>query len=144
MKFNLSAPNLICICVDEAAERTFVGRLYHYYQKSPIFFQNADEVSRVMEKLCDDIDYPQMTVNLREFHVEGKEKTEKPELVKQQGADDLMKESGKVGTFFLAVTSRRQACWQGEIYFLEEDEKCFFQSYIEMWAIIQKHYVKES
>lgn len=41
-RINLSSPNLISICVDEKKSGEISGRMYHYYQKEPLLFQNIE------------------------------------------------------------------------------------------------------
>ena len=58
-KINISAPNLINICVDNNEQKEISGRLYHCYQEEPVLFANVVELIREIESLFDRIAFPQ-------------------------------------------------------------------------------------
>ena len=66
-KINISAPNLLNICVDQREEGKISGRLYHCYKKEPIVFCDVVELIREAEKLFDAIGFPQASTKTRSF-----------------------------------------------------------------------------
>ena len=49
-KLNISASNIVNVCIDniDGVERS--GRFYCYYSKDPIFFRSIHELFRYMER----------------------------------------------------------------------------------------------
>ena len=62
-----AAPNLCNICIDRVERGECAGRLYHYYQLQPHRFSSQCEVFRLIDQLCDRLNYPQCSDELRSF-----------------------------------------------------------------------------
>ena len=45
---------------------------------------------------------------------------------------EVMANQGKIGTFITNVRFRQNAEWQGELFWVEQDEKTFFSNTLEM------------
>ena len=58
----MTAPDLMCVCIDERGAAGSSGRLYHRYGKEPGLFQNEYQLLTLMEELMDRIGYPQASV----------------------------------------------------------------------------------
>ena len=71
---NISAPNLVVICIDENDSEERDGSIYHCYSSEPRKFSSIVELIRIMEEFFDDIAYPQASTMTRYFqHTEKKE-----------------------------------------------------------------------
>ena len=64
---NISAPNLVVICIDENDSEERTGRMYHCYSSEPRKFFSVVELIRIMEEFFDDIAYPQASTMTRYF-----------------------------------------------------------------------------
>ena len=63
----MTAPDLMCVCIDERGAAGSSGRLYHRYGKEPGLFQNEYQLLTLMEELMDRIGYPQASVEMRSY-----------------------------------------------------------------------------
>lgn len=120
-RINISVPNLVNICVDQKQAGEISGRLYHCYSAEPIKFLNIIELLREMEKLFDAIVFPQASTKTRCFvEKTGKKETfsQKPERVAL--GQDIVKETGAVGTFVTDVRFRQNSTWQGVFWCAEK------------------------
>ena len=122
-RVNISAPNLINICIDTVDNNDVSGRLYHYYKKEPVPFYSIVELIRVMEELYNEIGFPQASTKLRQF-VE--DEVQRPYGVKRPDRvitpEQLLEPNGEKGTFITQVKYRQNSNWQGEVYWVEKQE----------------------
>ena len=126
-RFNISAPNLINICVDENHHGEISGRMYHCYSEEPVRFVNIVELIREAEKLFDTIAFPQASTKTRQFAEESRKQTapmKRPMKVVHQ--EDVAGNAGELGTFITSVRFRQNSTWQGEIYWVEKEEMSRF------------------
>ena len=86
---NISAPNLVNICVDSMDSGVYHGRLYHKYQQEPLRFNDVGALFQTMEKLFDECGYPQNTTQSRTFYRK-KEKSVIKEMVPDIDVTDIM------------------------------------------------------
>ena len=122
-RINISAPNLINICVDEKQNDEISGRMYHCYSIEPVRFANIIELIRVTENLFDAIAFPQASTKTRKFVEEESDAlgfSQKPERVVHQ--EEVVKNTGKIGTFITTVRFRQNSTWQGEFYWVEQEQ----------------------
>ena len=116
-----SAANVITMCVDEASSYEVKGRLYHSFAKDAIPFCDVITVIRTIADVCNMISYPQSTVHMRSLTE--KPEPELPHYNKEEPLvprETVLNERGKCATFCIAVTSRTNANWQGELYWAEQ------------------------
>lgn len=73
LNINISAPNLISVCVDTSDRGEFSGRLYQCYSEEPWCFENVVQLLHLMDKLYDCISYPQASTESRSFIKRDKE-----------------------------------------------------------------------
>lgn len=73
-KLNVSASNIVNVCIDniDGVERS--GRFYCYYSKDPIFFRSIHELFRYMERFMNELNFPQSSTELRTYE----DKQQKP------------------------------------------------------------------
>ena len=122
-RINISAPNLLNICVDRKEGGDISGRMYHCYQEEPVLFQNVIELIREAEKLFDKIGFPQASTRSRSFGEKAEEiyaPSRRPEKTVAQ--EQVVSHQGRRGTFVTSVRLRQNATWQGEFYWTEQEE----------------------
>lgn len=127
--------NLVCLCVDDATGQDVQGRIFHGYSEKEIAFHTIIEVLGELEKLFEEIRYPQATVHIRKFvGTQTYDKADKAERVMTN--EEILCRRGVLGTFLLTVDSRQNASWQGEIYWMESEETHMFDSEMELFSFI--------
>lgn len=118
-RVNISAPNLMNICIDEIDSGELRGRLYHCYSAEPIEFPNVVHLVVEMESLCDAIRFPQASTKTRTFFEETVVYADKPEKLVDQ--KEIIKHTGKKGTFITHIKFRQNSSWQGEFFWAEKE-----------------------
>ena len=123
---NVSAPNLMNICIDEKADGKISGRLYHCYQQEPVFFCDVVELIREAEKLFDGIGFPQASTMTRSFAEAKGMVGEKEKLQKVRSQQEIIGYTGEKGTFITNIRFRQSSTWQGDVCCMETGEvRCF-------------------
>ena len=138
---NISAPNLVVICIDENDSEERTGRMYHCYSSEPRKFFSGVELIRIMEEFFDDIAYPQASTMTRYFqNTEKKENVryckDLPEKVAEQ--KEIIGYRGKKGTLITYVQFRQNSDWQGQISWPEKKRVCRFGSTLEFVKILSE------
>ena len=64
IRFNLAAPDLLCICVDDRQHGESSGRVYCCYSREAMHFAHEYQLIKIIERLLDRIDYPQSSVKI--------------------------------------------------------------------------------
>ncbi len=127
----MTAPDLMCVCIDERGAAGSSGRLYHRYGKEPGLFQNEYQLLTLMEELMDRIGYPQASVEMRSYGKKNPEtgRGENPPAV---SAEEVAGQQGRCATFLVHVQYRQNATWQGEIFWAERQRLQTFRSALEL------------
>lgn len=136
-RFNISAPNLVNICVDKNHHGEISGRMYHCYSEEPVRFLNIVELIREAEKLFDAIAFPQASTKTRQFTEESRKQTapmERP--VKMMRQEDVAANAGELGTFITTVRFRQNSTWQGEFFWVEKEENRQFVNMLDFIRLI--------
>ena len=131
-QINISAPNLVAICVDEVEHGEISGRLYHCYQQEPVLFFNVIELLREMEELFDTIGFPQASTKTRSFLEKEQQRATqvtRPERVVVQ--TDIIQNTGGKGTFVTNVRYRQNSTWQGNFFWMEQEKQVEFSNTLE-------------
>lgn len=136
---NISAPNLVVICIDESGGEERAGRMYHCYSSEPRKFSSIVELIRIMEEFFDDISYPQASTMTRHFRSTEREEhvrysKDLPEKVAEQ--KEIIDYRGKKGTFITYVQFRQNSDWQGQISWPERKRVYRFGSTLEFIKIL--------
>ena len=118
-KVNISAPNLMNICIDANDNGELRGRLYHCYKEEPVSFQNVVQLVVEMEGLCDSINFPQASTKTRSFIETKSVYGERPPKLLEQ--TEIIRHTGEKGTFITHIKFRQNSTWQGEIFWAEQD-----------------------
>lgn len=134
-RINISAPNLVNICIDRAAAGFYQGRFYHKYQKEPQTFCDVKGLFSLMEALFDKCGYPQSSTQDRLFQ-EKKEKNTAKGASQVADIDQVLNQNGDLATFVVHVKHRQHSTWQGEVVWAEKNEKRTFRSALELLKLI--------
>lgn len=132
---NVSAPNLVNVCIDGAESQFYHGRLYHKYQLEPRLFKDVREMLRIMEELFDLCGYPQSSTQNRSFQ-DKKEKSTAKGASQVADMDYVLNQNGDLATFVVHVKYRQHSTWQGEVVWAEKNEKRTFRSALELLKLI--------
>lgn len=129
---NISAPNLLNICVDSNHNGEVRGRVYHCYNLEPIVFFNVIELVREAEQFFDDIAFPQASTKTRSL-IEKDNKTiiqvRRPEKVTT--SEEVAQKRGELGTFLTNVRFRQNSTWQGEALWVEREKTIRFSNILD-------------
>jgi len=126
---NISAPNLLNICVDRHFCDEVSGRLYHCYSQDPIHFSNIIELIREAEKLFDTIAFPQASNKPRSFVEQEAPRTmpvKRPE--KTVDPKEVTSHQGNLVSLITNVRFRQNSTWQGEFYWVEQGRTLLFSN----------------
>ena len=138
-RINISAPNMVNVCIDQITETEKRGRMYHCYSREPFLFQNELQLMRKMEELMDWLDYPQRSMKNRAYQKKEQEKSaERPEKV--WSSEEMLRERGAEGTLAVHVQYRQNATWQGKLYRTETGETTEFFSMLELLKLIDNEF----
>lgn len=135
--------NSIVLAVDDKDIRGIQGRVYHAYSEKAIPIACFEEVIRIAENLFNDLGYPQMTTNDREFGGSSYSYRKKEEMVKVMDDKTLLEQQGDLGTFIIRVQHRQHSSWQGKVTWIEENETVNFRSALELMKMID-HVLEEN
>lgn len=127
----MTAPDLMCVCIDERGAAGSSGRLYHRYGKEPGLFQNEYQLLTLMEELMDRIGYPQASVEMRSYGKKNPE-TGRGKKAPAVSAGEVAGQQGRCATFLVHVQYRQNATWQGEIFWAERQRLQTFRSALEL------------
>ena len=134
-QINFSAPNLVNVCVDKTCDGEMSGKLYHCYAKDAIPFSNVVELIRIVDQLFDSISYPQASTKARSFiEAEEQPRQQRPEKVVRN--EELVQYRGALGTFMVFVKFRQNSTWQGEMVWMEQEEKKFFSNTLDLIKLV--------
>ena len=138
----IGAPNGVVLCIDGAAQHRYSGRLYHSYSTEPTAFSDLGQMTLLMEKLYDRLQFPHPGTNERHFFpVSAAAPTgprrEPVERKKSMSDEQLLSKHGDIGTFIVRVQHRQNSSWQGRITWMEEDKTIQFRSVWEMVKLIE-------
>ena len=113
-KLNISASNIVNVCIDniDGVERS--GRFYCYYSEEPIFFRSIHELFRYMERFMNELNFPQSSTELR-----------------------ILEQRGSIDTLAVYVRYRQSATWQGSVYHMKNNEREDFNSELDLLKIIE-------
>lgn len=132
---NVSAPNLMNICIDQAAVHNYSGRLYHKFQTNPQMFGDIGQLLSGMESVFDESGYPQSTTQERSFQ-KRRENTSGEGASQVTDINEMLEQKGDLATFVVHVKYRQHSTWQGEVVWAERNEKRNFRSALELLKLI--------
>ncbi len=134
-KVDISAPNLMSICIDKDQNHEKQGRFYHRYSAEPVVFTDLNDLLIIADRLMDRIDYPQASMRSRTFF-DGKGDRIEKGAERVRSSDEILSETGKKATFIVNVQYRQNATWQGKVLWAETEKSCNFRSALELLKLI--------
>ena len=97
-------------------------------------FENEYQMIRHMERLFENISYPQASTKDRLF-IERKDAALE-EAVRVMDPNEITNKGGEKGTFIVHVQYRQNATWQGEVVWAEKKITKSFRSALELLKLI--------
>mgnify|MGYP004449260397 CR=1 FL=1 len=135
IRVDISAPNIVNVCVDNKTEAEKKGRMYCCYRKDAFYFENELHLIREMERFMDSLNYPQKAMDMRSYSRHNKvQPVDRSERVNE--VEDIMKERGTLGTFIIQVQYRQNATGQGKVIHVESGDVIEFRSVLELLKIM--------
>ena len=117
------------ICVDEYNAGELKGRLYSNYYSEPMIFENVLQLVKKLDGLYDSYEYPQKTTKTRSFS----DASEVSEISQAALGTPFPQEGrGKRATFHVKVIFRKNATWQGNVYWIDGNREKSFRSALEL------------
>lgn len=131
--FSLHGNQEICVCIDghDSDNNVITGRTYHRYDEQPTPFNSFHDFFLKLNTLYDYLGAPQSD---RAFNsLTGKKAfTPRIDTPPQYSVEDIMTHRGKLHTFCLKVTHRRNLTWQGSIEVADTGETSSFYSELQL------------
>ena len=115
--------NMFRICIDND-EGDVSGRAYSPVSKGEMVFEGIGELLLEVDKLFDNIGYPQAFQNRRSFqevYNPGNAYRGIPECV--HDIDSILAQRGESYTYDIVVETRRNASWQGYVFDVHGTER---------------------
>ena len=140
-KLNVSASNIVNVCIDniDGVERS--GRFYCYYSKDPIFFRSIHELFRYMERFMNELNFPQSSTELRTIRRQNSrnQQNEKKEslFTEVSNREQILEQRESIDTLAVYVRYRQNATWQGSVYHMKNNEREDFNSELDLLKIIE-------
>lgn len=118
------------LCIDEYTAGELAGRLYGSMGKRAHRFSSALPMLRLMEELMDD--------ELRVQRYEQKRSFRSVQQVRCPSTDwrELDRRPGRLATFTVCIHFRQNATWQGEVVWMEQQQRTCFRSALELLFIL--------
>lgn len=143
--------NIVNLCIDSWKREGPCGRLYHQYTADAIPFLSLYEALESMNQLYDVLRYPETFTAFRSFASSQKPERHKttetgriaelPERKKtridsreRESLAQVMRNRGQSATFLIHVRYRQHFSWQGEIIWVDGQQRKYFRS---VWELIR-------
>lgn len=136
LQINWSVPSFINICVDEWKEQEFSGYFIHKYEMDKKIFTHALDMVVQIEKLLEEINYPQATTHRRSFKKVEATLTPNVQMQEVWSGQEVGTYRGRLATFYIIIRGRANATWQGEMIWVEQNVKKKFRSVMELLAFM--------
>lgn len=132
----IGTPNGIVLCVDHKDIGIIEGRLYHGYSREGILFHGYEEIIKISEKFFNELGFPFMGNSDRDISGRTHDYQKKEGMTRVMRDEQLLEQSGDIGTFVIRVQHRQHSSWQGRVTYLEKDQTVYFRSALELIKII--------
>ena len=133
----IGAPNGVVLCVNERHGCELSGVFYHSYKTEPTGFMDLGQMTLLMEKFFDELQFQHPGTNERNFFPQNKPYVSHQERTKIMSDEQLLQKHGDIGTFIIRVQHRQNSSWQGRITWMEADKTIQFRSVWEMVKLIE-------
>jgi hypothetical protein len=116
------------VCIDDYADGVLSGRLYNPIVEQGIVFRGVMDFLKKVEKLLDDMKFPQAFSENRVFQAPVEAVLNEP--------PGCVPKDGKVATFSLRILFRQNASWQGSATWVEGRQEESFRSVLELLLLM--------
>lgn len=144
------SPNIVTLCLDSYDEERQRGRMYHQYISGAISFTSLFEAFDRMDRLYDELQFPQAAMRIRSFQAEQRKMEQavkkaqmsvlpvfkRKEMKEMETFDKVTEQRGEDSTFIIHVKYRQNASWQGEVTWVDKQKKEYFRSALELVRLI--------
>lgn len=134
----IGAPNGVVLCIHTRHACEFCGEFFHKYSEASTPFMDLGQMTLLLEKFFDELQFPFPSTNERTFFPQKKlpyhPQTERKSIMSDE---QLLQKHGDIGTFIVRVSHRQNSSWQGRITWMEEDKTIQFRSIWEMIKLIE-------
>lgn len=134
LNINIAAPDIVSVCIDDKKEGLSRGRMYCCFSQEAYPFENEHQLLRLLDRLMENINYPQSSVELRSYSGTSGKRGKIPG--KPWDSAFLLQQRGKLATLIVHVKYRQNATWQGEVIWVERSEKQIFLSELEFLKLM--------
>jgi len=139
--------NLVGILVDRCEKHDFSGRIINQYSYDEIVFESCITMLNSLEELYNDWGFPEAAERLRSFTIHrsdllNQKKDDASSRLVNIAADmrprDISGIRGKIATFHVLTEMRQHSSWQGQVLYVDSDEKSDFHSALELLFIMDE------
>ena len=122
------------VFVDSYEDRVLRGRYYNAYLNKAVHFSSTIELISEIEKMLNEMKFPQAFNKLRRFGDDSFDLVE----------DEEVPEHGKVATFNVRVLFRQNASWQGNVTWIDGKKEESFRSVLELLILMDSAMTPET
>ena len=115
------------LCVDSYQDEVPIGRIYNPYLKQGRQFHSLTQLLIEVDKLLDEMKWPQSFTVVRSFS---------PTERLNAGPPETEMREGNMATFTVKILFRQNASWQGTITWMDTGQEESFRSVLELIFLI--------
>lgn len=134
--------NLLAVCVDKKHRSgSYSGRIYHCGVLEPCYFGDFSDLLICGDKLLDEYDGPQCSLQRRSLVKQKSEAPAKPKEEKHIYRDihEMTLEKGRLFSFYIHINFRQNATWQGQLVLPGYKEQLNFRSALELLHYLHQY-----
>ena len=134
----LFGTNLLCICVNKYENGDHEGVIWNQYEEQPRAYHGSLDLMGKIDDILDELHFPERSNMPREFGKEQKRFNDAPMMPGKRvmHADSFQDKKGELATFIARVKFRQRSTWQGEVLWVEKEERLEFASALEMIKMV--------
>ena len=132
-----AAVTKMLVCLDEATETQFAGRLFSPFLPQVVPFKSFDALLEAMEQFFDEIGFPQAFYSTRHFAEKDptpRSRSRSTTIPRYHDDEVFATLRGTRATLTVQVATRHHASWQGTALWLEHGKR---QSFGSMLALLR-------
>ncbi len=119
------------IAIDSYDDKTLQGRLYSSTLREEWPFANVMQLLLLIEKMLNEMDYPQPFTETRQFW-----KGAVSSFSFEEYSAEALPQAGKLANFRLKIVFRQNASWQGSLCWLDQGQEESFRSVLEFLFLL--------
>lgn len=122
------------VYVDSVAAGQPAGTFYHFQSHQPFHFSNMGDLVLQIDQLLDRLNHPERFLKKRHW---GHQALPAPQPFAVEDMPVEFTRSRGQWTFTICVMTRQHGTWQGDIRWVEKDQKVYFRSALELLTLLQ-------